>query len=140
MSGVQRPWRYHFPENPRAIGLARIRRDWFAGQFAGINGGFLLSHELKVAGNRLLINCCPVHGAFTRKEGVLGDLRVELLDPAAQPIPGYTFDDCDIIKVNALAHPVSWRGKADISALRDQSVYIRFFIKSGYLFAFRFAD
>ena len=136
----QRPWRCRFPENPRAIGLARIRRDRFAGQFAGVGGGFLLSREVKVAGNRLLINCCPIHGAFTRKHGATSEMKVELLDSPARPIPGYTFDDCDSMRVDSLAHPVSWRGKADISALRDQSVYIRFFIRSAYLFAFRFAE
>jgi len=139
-TGSQRPWRYNFPQNPRAIGMARIRRDRFAGQFADVHGGFLLSRELKVAGRRLLVNCAPIHKAFTRKEAAQSELKVELLDSAAQPITGYTFDDCDPINVNALAHPVSWKGRVDISNLQDERIYIRFFIKSAYLFAFRFSN
>ena len=139
-AGTTRPWRVRYPENSHAIGMARICRDRFAGQFADINGGFLLSRELKVAGNRLLINCSTVHRAFNRKEKVKSELAVELLDHTAQPITGYTFEDCDAININALEHPVSWKGKADISALHDQTVYIRFFIKDTYLFAFRFSN
>ena len=66
--GSSRSWRYRYPENTRAIGLARIRRDRFLGQYANIEGGWLLSREVKVTGNRLVINCSPEHRAFSRQE------------------------------------------------------------------------
>jgi len=71
---TSKSWRYRYPENTRAIGLARIRRDRFLGQYANIEGGWLLSREVKVTGNRLVINCSPEHRAFSRGPG--GSWRV----------------------------------------------------------------
>jgi len=48
--------------------------------------------------------------------------------------------DCDTVRGNALDHPVSWNGSSDLAALRGRNIHLRFFIKSAYLFAFRFAE
>jgi len=137
-AGSERPWRVSFPANARGIGMARLKRDRFVGQFGGPEGGYLLSREVAVSGCRLLLNCCNRHRAFTREEW--GSVNVELIDRKGTPLPGYTFDDCDTVRVNALDHPVSWNGSTDLSGLQGMNVHIRFFIKSAYVFAFRFSE
>ena len=136
-SGSSRPWRYRFPDNNRSIGLARIRRDRFVGYHGDVNGGHLLSREVKVAGPRLLVNCSAEHRAFSREWH--GSLHTELVDRAGRAIPGYTYAECDPNHVDDTATPITWRGK-DLSALVGQAVYIRFFMRNSYVFGFRFAE
>ena len=141
--GSDRPWRTRFPENTKAIGMARIRRDRFVGQYGDIDGGWLLSREVKVSGSRLLINCSPEHRAFNMRHR--GRVRVELLDRTHGPgrddhLAGYGLDDCDPIRADDYAHVVTWQGDPDLSALRGKPIYLRFYMESAYLFGFRFAD
>ena len=141
--GSALPWRVRYPDNLKGIGLARVRRDRFVGQYAGPDGGWLLSREVVVTGNRLTINCSPEHRAFNFKHH--GDIRVELLDRtkgvyAEQHLDGFSQDDCDPIFVDEYEHVVTWNGDPDLSSLRGKAVHLRFFIKSAYLFGFRFAD
>jgi hypothetical protein len=141
--GSSRTWRTRFPANTRAIGLARIRRDRFVGQYAGVEGGWLLSREVKVTGNRLLVNISPEHRAWNQQHH--GYVQVALLDRSSgvyskSNIPGFGQDDCAQLRADEYEQVVSWKGKADLSALRGKNVYIRFWLKSAYLFGFRFAD
>ena len=142
--GSHRPWRTAFPENTRAIGMARMRRGRFAAQYAGIDGGYLLSREIKVSGNRLLVNCARQHRAFSRRES--GSLKVELFDRTSSPhtqshaIEGYSFDDCEAISINGVGIQVRFNGSPDISALMGKNVYLRFFLKATHLFGYQFVN
>ena len=141
--GSSRPWRVRYPEKVAGIGLARIRKDRFVGQYGGPDGGYLLSREVKVTGNRLVVNVSPEHRAFSMQEH--GGIYVELLDRTHGPardhyIAGYGQDDCDIIGSDDCDQVVSWKGNPDLSPLMDKSIYIRFFVRSAYLFGFRFAN
>ena len=43
-------------------------------------------------------------------------MRVELIDfQTKKPIPGYTRTDCDPITIDTFNHPVTWRGKGDLT-------------------------
>jgi hypothetical protein len=116
------------------------------GQYADVNGGWLLSREVKVSGNRLLVNSSPEHRAWNHRRH--GYVKVELLDRSSGPwkkygglyIEGYSQDDCDRIGADEYEHVVSWKGNPDLSALRGKNIYIRFWLKSAYLFGFRFAE
>ena len=142
----QRACRRRFPANTRAIGVARIRRDRFVGQYADVNGGWLLSREVKVTGDRLLVNVSPELSAFNMQHH--GYVQLELLDRSSGPggsygdlhIKGYGQDDCDRILADEYEHVVTWKGNPDLSALKGKNVYIRFWLKSAYVFGFRFAD
>ena len=141
--GSSKPWRTRYPANTRAIGLARIRRDRFVGQYAGVDGGWLLSREVKVTGNRLVINISPEHRAWNQTHH--GYVQVELLDRShgvygKEHIAGFGQDDCAQLRADEYGQVVSWSGKSDLSSLRGKSVYIRFWLKSAYLFGFRFTD
>jgi hypothetical protein len=141
--GSSRSWRTRYPGNTRAIGLARVRRDRFVGQYGDVNGGWLLSREVKVTGNRLLVNVSPEHRAWNQQHH--GYLQVELLDRTMGPykkdhIDGFGQHDCDQLRADEYEQVVSWKGNPDLSTLKGKNVYIRFWLKSAYLFGFRFAD
>jgi hypothetical protein len=134
-SGSAQPWRTRFPDNSRAIGLARIRRDRFVGYYGDVNGGHLISREVKVTGSKLIVNCSSQHRAFSREWH--GSLHTELVERTGRAIEGYTYADCDPNHVDDLAVPITWRGK-DMSALIGRNVHIRFFMRNMFVFSFRF--
>ena len=141
--GSSRSWRTRYPANTRAIGLARIRSDRFVGHYGDVNGGWLLSREVKVTGNRLLINISPEERSWNHRHH--GYVKVELLDRTCGPyaeahLPGYGQDDCAELIADEYEQIVSWNDNPDLSPLRGKNVYIRFWLKSAYLFGFRFAD
>ena len=133
----QRPWRYRLPANPKGIGMARIRRDRFAGYHGDVNGGYVLSREVKVTGEKLIINCAGDHRAFNQITH--GKTGVELIAHDGLPIKDYTLEDCDVTLANDCSFPVTWKGR-DISALKGGNVFVRFVLTSSHIFAFRFAD
>jgi len=64
-----------------------------------------------------------------------GELRVEIVkrpddaNPAVrmgEVVPGYSFDDCDLIRSNCPNQIVTWNKNDDISFLYGQPVYLRF--------------
>ena len=136
-SGSSRPWRYRYPDNMRAIGMARIRRDRFAGYYGGVDGAHLLSREVIVAGPRLLVNCSAQMRNFSRVWD--GSLHTELVERTGRAIEGYTYAECDANHVDDLAVPITWQGR-DLSALVGRRLYLRFFLRNMYLFGFRFAE
>ena len=143
--GSSKSWRTRFPANTRAIGVARIRRDRFVGQYGDTGGGWLLSREVKVTGNRLLVNISPEHQAWNPENVRYGHVLVELLDREGgvygdQHLPGFGQDDCDRMYGDEYGQVVSWKGNPDLSSLRGKNIHVRFWLKSAYLFGFRFAD
>ena len=136
-SGSSRPWRYRYPDNSRAIGLARIRCGRFSGYYGDVDGAHLISREVKVGGPQLLVNCASQHRAFSREWH--GSLHTELVERSGLAIEGFTYNDCDANHADDLAIPITWRGK-DLSALLGRSVYLRFFMRNMFLFGFQFSD
>ena len=69
---------------------------------------------------------------------LLGGLRVGLLDVAGRPLPGFGVEECDPVLINATGVVVSWRGNADLSALRGRDVSLEFWSNRTKLYSFRF--
>ena len=72
-----------------------------------------------------------------------GWIEIELLDkiprlalPDADPVPGFSFADCDRIMGDSEDHLVTWKGKSDIAAV-GESVGIRVRMFDAKLFAYR---
>ena len=134
-TGSSLPWRTRYPDNSRAIGMARIRRDRFVGYHGDENGGHLISREVKVTGPRHLVNCTSQHkpgGDYS-----YGSLQTELVERTGRAIEGYTYADCDTNLVDDIAVPTTWGGK-DLSALMGRNIHIRFFMRNMFVFSFRF--
>ena len=135
--GNKRRQRYRFPENLRAIGVARIQRDRFAGYYGDMNGAHVITKEVKVTAPKLLVNCSVEHRAFSRDWH--GSIHTELVERTGRAIEGFTYTDCDPNHVDDLAHEITWK-KKDLSSLIGRNIYIRFYLRNAYVFAFRFGE
>ena len=107
---------------------------WDDGRLAGIEaeeiGEFYTGNE---KGNRLPIE-------INARTTAGGAVEAELHEPigwGTQPIPGYSFDDCDSFTGDALDHPLSWNGRSNLEELSDRSFMIRFRLRRAKLFAYR---
>jgi hypothetical protein len=139
------------PEVPGGIGLATIRRDGFValevGQIgsgrvtadpsgrtsAGAGEGYFRTKHFTFTGDKLFLNVdSAAHG---RANGVT---RVEFVEPDDTPIPGFTREECDPIKVDSLRQLVTWEGNPDICRLQDRIVRLKFYCRSTRLYSFWF--
>ena len=132
-----------------AVGLAKLVWDRFVSLKAEGEPGFLLTREVRIAGNELRLNCATGqrHPTLTGL-AVLGDIRVELVEslPAREavvggrPVPGFTMDDCDVIRTNRTEHRVTWNGNWDLSAVRGRALHLRFRLNESELYTFAFGE
>ena len=127
----------------RGTGLAFIGKDRFIGLQAGPEGGFLLTRQFVLEGNRIEINFqSHVHSP---PPNLGSQIKAELLQPPdgevqtkALPYPGFSMKDCDPITLNESFHQIiSWKGKSDLSELKGKPVYIRFYFKNTTLYTFQ---
>ena len=97
--------------------------------------GFFATPVLKFSGRQLRINC---------KTPMAGEIRVEAVaitswvrkQKTEEVIAGRSFEDCDPISGDHLAHTVTWKGQADLGHAENQPVYLRFKLRAAKLFSF----
>jgi hypothetical protein len=116
-------------ERTGAIGLATWKRDRFASADGPASGATLTTVPLRFSGNRLEIN------AATKPRG---QMQVELLDVAGQPLEG--FAPSQPITGDSLRHAVMFPGTRDLSSLAGKPISLRFHLRDAQLFAFAFRD
>jgi hypothetical protein len=92
-------------------------------------GGKCVTAPVKVAGARLLLNV---------DTGAAGELRAALLDDKGNPIEGFGADDCDALRISSTGAEVTWKKRADLSALRGREVRVQFTGVRAKLYSFRF--
>jgi hypothetical protein len=125
-------------------GLASIGKDRFIGLQAGPEGGYLLTRQFILDGDRIALNCRSQ--LRNPPPGSVSEIAAELLQPAeeqfsASPYPGFSFDDCDPMSVeDSFDQVITWNGSSDLSSLAGKPVYIRFRIRNATLYTFRVAD
>ena len=54
------------------------------------------------------------------------------------PLPGFKFEDADVLKENGFANVVTWKGSSDVGSLAGKPIKLRFYSKNLKLFAFQF--
>lgn len=106
-----------------------LRLDGFASLHSGYNGGTLLTHPLTFDGSRLELNYST---------SAAGAVRVEILDPAARPIEGFTLSDATELIGDEIARHAAWRNGPGLAQLRARPIRLRFHLKDADLFSFRF--
>jgi hypothetical protein len=122
-----------------AIGSALLRLDGFVSQDAagtplnppasgGNEGGWLTTLPFTCEGSHLEVN---MDGSAR------GWLKVEILDEGMQPLKGFTEADADRLGGSSTAQTVTWNGEQDLSALKGQTVRLRFVGQSVKLYAFQ---
>lgn len=112
-----------------SIGRAVWRRDGFVsltnGALPGLGDpGAITTKPLEPSAYRLHVNA-----------DLEGELRVEVLDAAGVPIPGYSSYP---IRGDKLSEQVRWRG-GSLDALAGQQIKLRFHLTGGDLYSFWFA-
>jgi hypothetical protein len=122
------------PAAPRAmsgIAVATLRLDGFVSADADYEGSELTTRKLRFDGSRLEVNLDTGGG---------GSLRVEILDEAGTPLPGYTRDDATLLCGNSVRMPVTWGDREDVAALAGKPIRLRFLMRDCKLYAFGFVD
>ncbi len=111
------------------IGRVVQRLDGFCSADADYNAGWLITPPIIFKGSRLRLNL---------NTSAAGSVKVAILDLEKRSFPGYSFDDCDEVMTNDVAHEMTWRGNPDISQLEGQPVRLFFLMNSTKLYAFQF--
>jgi len=109
-----------------ATGVAFLRRDGFASLEAGGEVGTVTTRPVIFNGSRVFVNAAAKGG----------ELRVEILDEAGQPVAPYTLANCRPVAVDSTLAPVVWDGAEEVSALRGKPVRLRFSLRQAALYAF----
>ncbi|NQT92744.1 MAG: glycosyl hydrolase family 32 [Lentisphaerae bacterium] len=110
-----------------STGVAFLRRDGFASMDAGAGPAALTTRPVTFTGSRVFVNAAVAKG---------GELRVEILNEAGEPIQPYTRENCRAVQTDGTLEPVVWSGAEDVSALCGKPVRFRFTLREGALYAF----
>ena len=111
-----------------AIGSALLRLDGFVSQDAAGQEGWLTTLPFTCEGSHLEVN---MDGSAR------GWLKVEILDEGMQPLKGFTKAEADRLGGSSTSQTVTWDGRRDLSALKGQTVRLRFVGQSVKLYAFQ---
>lgn len=129
------------------IGMCRLHTGRWIGLAAGMDGGYVLTRDLVVSGNRLELNSHGINTPYMQpiNGNSTGYIKIELLrrnnvTQKLQPIPGFTFAESDPLWGDSLNGVVTWEGKSDLSSLLGTAVYIRFHLVQSELWELRFVD
>ena len=110
-----------------------IRKDGFVSVRAKAQQGELVTKLLIFAGDKLTVNS-------NAQLGESGSVRAEILDDKQHPIPDFTIKDCDPFSLDEIDATVTWKGRADVSALAGKPIHLRFVLNDADLFSFRFTE
>lgn len=112
-----------------STGLAKLRRDGFVSMNAGKEEGYLLTEPLIFDGNYLFVNADVDSKKST--------LYVEIIDENGNAIDGYTKKECNVLKnADSTKSMITWKNNADLSALANTPVRLKFYLKDGDLYSF----
>lgn len=111
------------------ITRARMRLDGFVSVDTEYTGGEFTTPVLLFSGNQLTLNTDTSAG---------GHVRVELQNESAQPLAGFSADECDPINGNFIQKVVSWHGNPPLQAWAGKPVRLRFVMRDAKLYSFKF--
>ena len=108
------------------LGLARMRLDGFVSVRAGREEGLLTTWPLRFDGGELWINA----------DASRGSLQVEVLDLFGKPVPGFSREDCRVLREDQVRWRIQWSGGPSLQSLA-QPIRLRFILKSADLYSFQ---
>jgi hypothetical protein len=108
----------------RQIGLVKIKRDRYVARVSGSETGRLKTPLFVLEGGSLAVN--------VNAQG--GWLKVQILDAARNPLPGFALENCQPVSEDAVSAPVRWT--RPLTELASQPVHIEFVLQDAQLFAF----
>lgn len=113
----------------RGIGLVKLPRDRYVAQeTVGDEVGLLRTRLVTLSGDGISLNV----------DAAEGQVQLQLLDIFGQPIPGYSYADCQPITADALDAPVECAGS--LLGLTGMLVQLEFTLDNARLYAFSLTD
>ena len=109
----------------RAIGMAKLRKDGFVSLDAGEAPGLLRTPLVLLDASRLSLNINAADG----------EVKVQVVDDSGQPVPGFTFADCQPVSGDSLHKMVRWR--RPLTALQGQPLHLEFSLRRAELYGFQ---
>ncbi len=106
-----------------------LRLDGFVSVSADMSGGELLTKPMRFDGSQMQLNFAS---------SAAGGIRVEIQNPDGSPVAGRTLADCDELFGDTIDRTVTWQGDANLDALRNRPVRLRFALQDADLYAFQF--
>jgi hypothetical protein len=107
----------------------RQRLDGFVSLDAGGSPGRIITKPLTFTGDALKLNAVVVKA---------GALQVAILDEDGAVIPGFSLDECDIIRGDSTSHRVAWKSQRDLSELAGKAIRLQFQMRHAKLYAMEF--
>jgi hypothetical protein len=109
-----------------------LRRDGFISVRSNYTGGEFTTPLVIFRGAELALNI---------DTSAAGMARIEIQDELGIPLPGFSLAESDIIhSTNASNRVASWKGRADVSALADRPIQLRFVLRDTDVYAFQFRN
>ncbi len=110
------------------IGLATLRLDGFVCLEAKDKPGTVKTKPFQLEGSKLEVNV----------DAKKGEVVIEVLDEAGQPVPGFTEKDAQVFRgVDELRLQPRWNTHADLAALKGKVVRLKFHLANARLYAFQ---
>ncbi len=115
-------------KGPKQLRRYTLRMDGFASLSARGRGEFL-TKPLTFRGKELALNF---------SSSAAGHVRVELQDCGGRPLPGFELADSDELFGDTLERVVTWRNRADVSALAGRPIRVRMAMRDADVYSLRF--
>lgn len=108
---------------------------WMRDRLVGLEAkdrGLVTTNQMVASGESLLINYACAPNGWIR----LAFIEPTLWPPARlEPMPGYSFEDCDPLRGDELEKTVTWNGSSDLSSLKEKNLCLRIELCQATLFA-----
>lgn len=115
------------PRGTGAIAVYRLRKDGFALLRARNGYARVRTKALYLRDGEVLFNVCAQQGVF----------RVQVATPDGDPIPGFTFADCQPFSGDDIAYAPVFAGGRGMNVLRGQAVVLDLAFRHADLYAIR---
>ena len=108
-----------------------LRLDGFVSIRGDSNPGIVETRPLVFSGSQLKLNFST---------SAAGSLRVEVASEEGLPLPGLSFDDCELLFGDSIEQAVIWKDHLSLKKHAGQPVRLRFELKDADVFAFQFSE
>ena len=121
----------HHLQKTNYIQRITLRTDGFASVNAPYAGGGMVTVPFTYTGDHLVLNYAT---------SAAGEVKVELQDAKGNPLPGFTFDDCDVLIGDRVDGAVTWHGQKSLARYIGKPVRLSFKLMDADIYSFRFPD
>ena len=122
---------HYYEGNANRVRRFALRMDGFVSVNAPLSGGEILTRPLTFDGECLSLNVST---------SAAGTMRVEIQDIEGRALAGFALTDCDEIWGDEIERIATWKGSADLSALKGRPVRLRVALHDANLYSFCFTS